>query len=167
VTETAVEDGSISRLRGLIKDVKYALLTTHGAGGALHSRPLTTLEWEFDGTAWFLVSRTSRLAAELGDEAEVSLAYASPDEHTFVSLIGRGRIRPDPVRARELWNPWAQLFFPGGPESPEVGVLRVDVRTAEYWTGPDGLVDKVVGTARALIGKDPSGLGHHARIDLG
>ena len=166
MNETVVEQGSISRLRELIKDVKYALLTTRGADGEMHSRPLTTLDWEFDGVAWFLVSRTSRLAAELGEESEVNLAYASPDDDRFVSLTGKGQIRHDPERARQLWNPWAGVFF-RGPEDPEVGVLRIQVRTAEYWTGPDNLVDKVVGTARAMIGKDPSGLGHHARIDLG
>ena len=72
----------------------------------------------------------------------------------------------DPARASELWNRWAEMFFPGGPDSPEVGVLRVDVRSAEYWTGPNDLIEKMTGTARALVAKDPSGLGHHARIDF-
>ncbi len=162
-----VEQGSIDKLRELIKDIKYALLTTRGAEGSLHTRPLTTLEWEFDGTAWFLVSRESRLAAELSDASEVNLAYASPEDSTFVSLTGRAQVTRDPGRARELWNRWADAFFPGGADDPDVGVLRVEARSAEYWTGPDNIVDKVTGTARALIGKDPSGLGHHARINLG
>jgi general stress protein 26 len=97
---------------------------------------------------------------------EVNLAYASPEDDTFASLAGRAQVLQDPARARELWNRWAEMFFPGGPDSPEVGVLRVDVRSAEYWTGPDDLVEKVTGTARALIAKDPTGLGHHARIEF-
>ena len=72
----------------------------------------------------------------------------------------------DPARASELWNRWAEMFFSGGPDSPEVSVLRVDVRSAEYWTGPNDLIEKMTGTARALVAKDPSGLGHHARIDF-
>ncbi len=162
----AVEQGSVDELRELIKEVKYALLTTAARDGTLHSRPLTTLDWEFDGVAWFLVRRDSRLADEVGATPEVNLAYASPEDDTFVSLAGRAQVLHDPARARALWNRWAEMFFPGGPESAEVGVLRVNVRSAEYWTGPNDLVEKVTGAARALVAKDPSGLGHHARIDF-
>ena len=161
-----VEQGSMEDLCKLIKNVKYALLTTTSAEGALHSRPLTTLDWEFDGVAWFLVPRDSRLATELGATPEVNLAYASPADDTFVSLAGRAQVLQDPARAQALWNRWAEMFFPGGPASPEVGVLRVEARSAEYWTGPNDLIEKMTGAARALVAKDPSGLGHHARIDF-
>jgi general stress protein 26 len=161
-----VEQGSLEHLRKLIKDVKYALLTTAAPDGALHTRPLTTLDWEFDGVAWFLVARDSRLATEVGAVPEVNLAYASPEDDTFVSLAGRAQVLQDPARARELWNRWAEMFFPDGPESPEVGMLRVDARSAEYWTGPHDLIEKVTGAARAFVAKDPSDLGHHARIDF-
>ena len=161
-----VEQGSMERLRKMIKDVKYALLTTAAADGSLHSRPLTTLDWDFDGVAWFLVPRDSRLASELTRSPDVNLAYASPEEDTFISLAGRAQVQQNPARARELWNRWAEMFFPDGPESPEVGVLRVEIRSAEYWTGPNDLVEKVTGAAKALVEKDPSGLGHHARIEF-
>jgi len=161
-----VEQGSIEQLRKMIKDVKYALLTTAAPDGSLHSRPLTTLDWDFDGVAWFLVPRDSRLASELTRSPDVNLAYASPEEDTFISLAGRAQVQQNPARARELWNRWAEMFFPDGPESPEVGVLRVEIRSAEYWTGPNDLVEKVTGAAKALVEKDPSGLGHHARIEF-
>ena len=161
-----VEQGSIEQLRKMIKDVKYALLTTAATDGSLHSRPLTTLDWDFDGVAWFLVPRDSRLVSELTRSPDVNLAYASPEEDTFISLAGRAQVQQNPARARELWNRWAEMFFPDGPESPEVGVLRVEIRSAEYWTGPNDLVEKVTGAAKALVEKDPSGLGHHARIEF-
>ena len=161
-----VEQGSMERLRKMIKDVKYALLTTAATDGSLHSRPLTTLDWDFDGVAWFLVPRDSRLVSELTRSPDVNLAYASPEEDTFISLAGRAQVQQNPARARELWNRWAEMFFPDGPESPEVGVLRVEIRSAEYWTGPNDLIEKVTGAAKALVEKDPSGLGHHARIEF-
>jgi general stress protein 26 len=163
---TKIEQGSTEHLRKLIKDVKYALLTTATRDGTLHSRPLTSLDWEFDGVAWFLVPRDSRLVTEVSAIPDVNLAYAAPEDDTFVSLAGRAQVLQDPARARELWNRWAQMFFPRGPDSPEVGVLRVEVRSAEYWTGPNDLVEKVTGATRARVARDPSGLGHHARIDF-
>jgi general stress protein 26 len=42
------------RLRELIQDVKYAMFTTRSVDGTLTSRPMTTLQTEFDGTLWFI-----------------------------------------------------------------------------------------------------------------
>jgi general stress protein 26 len=109
----APEAGSVEKLRELIKDVEYALVTTHGEGGALHSRPLTTLDWEFDGIAWFLIAARSRLADELAANEHVNVAYGDPDSGKFVALEGRGRVLRDSQRAKELWNPWAEAFFHG------------------------------------------------------
>jgi general stress protein 26 len=159
-----IEKGSIDQVRELIADMKYALLTKRNADGSIYSRPLTTLDWEFDGVAWFLVPRSSRVGMELREPCEVNVAYASPDDHTFVSLCGRGRVFHDSERAGELWNLWAAAFFPRGPTDPDVGVLRVDVGSAEYWMDPHNLLDSL--PLRALMAKDPAGLAHHARIDL-
>lgn len=96
----------------------------------------------------------------------MKLPYASLGDDTFVSLAGSARVVHDAKRAAELWNRWAEMFFLDGPASPGVGVLRVDVKSAEYWTGPNDSAKKVTAAAKALIAKDPSGLAHHARIDF-
>ena len=41
------------KLRELIKDIKYAMLTTTEDDGTLRSRPMATLQTEFDGDLWF------------------------------------------------------------------------------------------------------------------
>ena len=56
--------------------------------------------------------------------------------NTYVSVSGEARVRHDPSRATELWNGWADGFFPGGPDVPNVGVLEVTVRSAQYWDIP-------------------------------
>ena len=155
-----IEEGSLDELTGLIEDAKYALVTTRSDTGVLHSRPLTTLDVDFDGTAWFLIESDSRVAQEVREQPMVNLAYALPDDDKFVSIVGTAEVRNDPARARELWNRWAETWFPGGPTSPDVGVLRVQANVAEYWTGADSMLDK----AAALLKKDPSKMGRHAKI---
>ena len=73
-----VEQGSIEALRKMIKDVKYALLTTASGDGTLHSRPLTTLDWAFDGVAWFLVARL--IVSRLGRGRFDLAAQDEPDQ---------------------------------------------------------------------------------------
>ena len=46
----------VRKLDQLIRDVKFAMLTTIDANDELVSRPLTTLEVDFNGTLWFMVA---------------------------------------------------------------------------------------------------------------
>ena len=43
----------VRRLAELIKDARFAMLTTVAPDGSLRSRPMATQEVEFDGDLWF------------------------------------------------------------------------------------------------------------------
>ncbi|HEY7412789.1 MAG TPA: pyridoxamine 5'-phosphate oxidase family protein, partial [Vicinamibacteria bacterium] len=47
--DAAPAEGSPKKLRKLIKDIRIAMLTTVGADGGLHSRPMRTSEVSRDG----------------------------------------------------------------------------------------------------------------------
>ena len=38
--------------------------------------------------------------------------------------------------AQALWNQEQQAWWPGGPNDPNVRVMRVDLARAEMWDGP-------------------------------
>ena len=54
-------NGSVKKLRKLMKDIRTAMLTTTARDGSLRSRPMTTSEVEFDGTLWFIARTGSGL----------------------------------------------------------------------------------------------------------
>ncbi len=142
----------VQKVLGLIKDVKYAMLTTTASDGTLHSRPLTTLEAEFDGDLRFIVAADSDLAQEVRARSQVNLGYADPRGNTYVSVSGDARVTHDPTKAKALWNGWADGFFPGGPDDPQVGVLEVQVRSAQYWSIPGGVLGKITAYVKAVSG---------------
>ena len=41
-----------------------------------------------------------------------------------------GRVLRDPEKARQLWNVAASVWFPRGPEDPNLAVLEIDVERA-------------------------------------
>lgn len=142
----------VKKLLALIEDVKYAMLTTRDPSGALVSRPLTTLDTEFDGRLRFLVAADSDLAREARADPQVNLGYADPRGSAYVSVTGEARVQRDPARAKALWNPWADAFFPGGPDDPNVAVLEVVVRSAQYWHVPGGVLGKITAYVKVLAG---------------
>lgn len=157
---------NVRKLDQLIRDVKFAMLTTRNANCELVSRPLTTLEVDFNGALWFMVAADSQFVRELEDDPEINLAYASPEHGKFVSVSGIGRILRDPEKARQLWNVAASVWFPQGPDDPNLAVLEVDVTKAEYWDTPGGTVQRLIGFAKAKLTGDTSGLGEHRTVEV-
>ena len=151
MADSAHDAAQVKKVLELIRDVKYVMLTTSDASGALVSRPLTTLEANFDGTLRFLVAADSDLALDVQERPQVNLGYADPKGSAYVSVSGEAEVRRDPARAKALWNPWAQAFF-SGPDDPNVGVLEVAVRSAQYWHIPGGVLGKITAYVKVLTG---------------
>jgi len=158
------EDG-VAKIAGMIKDIQIAMLTTVGADGTLHSRPMATQRTPFDGELLFLTGEDSGKVHEIEQESEVALTYVDP-RHTFLTLAGRASISNDRGLIAELWNPSYQAWFPEGKDDPQIRVLRVRVERAEYWEAPsNAVVRNVKILARAVTGgKTP--VGDHARVAL-
>src|SRR6185312_6179832 len=50
---------NLDTIRGIMKDVRTAMLTTVSEDGSLHSHPMTTQQADFDGDCWFIASDSS------------------------------------------------------------------------------------------------------------
>ena len=156
----------VRKLDQLIRDLKFAMLTTMDANDELVSRPLTTLEVDFNGTLWFMVAADAPFVRDVEDHPEVNLAYASPEQGKFVSVSGVGRVLRDTEKARQLWNVAASIWFPHGPEDPNLAVLEINVEKAEYWDSPGGTVQRLLGFAKAKLTGDKSALGEHRTVEV-
>ncbi|AMV40627.1 pyridoxamine 5'-phosphate oxidase family protein [Planctomyces sp. SH-PL62] len=126
-------DTTIRQVAMMLRGIKVAMLTTEAPDGSLHSRPMATQEVEFDGTLWFFTKASSAKVDEIRRDAEVNVSYASPEDHRYVSLAGRASLVRDPEKLRELWTPSNRVWFAQGLDDPDLALLRVDVRIAQYW----------------------------------
>ncbi len=124
-----------TKLWGLIKDIKFAMFTARHDDGQLHSRPMTTQNRDNDrqNVLWFFMSRSGQPVADLVQFPEVNVAYADPDEDSYVSISGRARVVEDLERKKALWSTPAQAWFSAGPEDPDLALVEVEIVCAEYW----------------------------------
>lgn len=156
-----------ARLRDLIGDMKFAMLTTRAIDGTLSSRPMTTLETEFDGTLWFLAAADSLKALDIEQRPKVNLGYAAPERGRYVSVSGTARVLRDRARAHQLWQPQFQTWFPGGPDDENVAVLQVEITSADYWEAPGGRAEQVYAIERATEGdRDAPGKQTHVEFSV-
>ena len=107
----------------LIKDIGIALLTTRGADGRFHARPLAASQKAFDGELWFITQEGSPKLSELLSEPNVLVAYSDPKRQRYVSVSGRADIRIDPAKVHEIWDTNQRLWFPKGPDEDDIRLI--------------------------------------------
>jgi general stress protein 26 len=137
---SAKANGSVKKLRKLMKDIRIAMLTTVARDGSLHSRPMMTSDVEFDGNLWFIASGRSALAEEITGNPNVNAAYANAKGSRYISVSGKGSFVRDEDKLKALWTGKHKAWFPEGKKNSDLTLLRIEVQFAEYW---DATADSV------------------------
>ena len=153
----------------LIKDTRFAMFTTRHANGHLHSRPMTTQNSKVDedDSLWFFMSASSDPVADFRAEPTVNVAYANPAKDSYVSVSGTAEVVDDAERRKRLWNKLNDAWFPGGPNDPDVALVRVRITHANYWDVKESKVVQFWQMARAAVtGKPPSDMGRHGEVRM-
>ena len=157
-------DSEIKHLASIIKGIRFAMLTTTEQDGSLHSRPMTTQDVEFDGDLWFFTRAGAPKVSEAETHHQVNVSFADPDASKFVSASGSAQLVKDPAKLKQYWKPAYKVFFPEGLDDPELALLKVNVRTAEYWDSAGTKLGRAFDFARAYLTKDAGKLGQHAKV---
>jgi general stress protein 26 len=166
MSEHETREAKIEKVRELIGDIDFAMLTTVRPDGSLHSRPMAAQGGEFDGVLWFFTSASSHKVDDVERNHRVNVAFASPDEQKYISLSGEAQLVRDRARIEELWNPFYTAWFPEGVDDPDVALLRVEVDSAEYWEGRSSTVAHIFGLAKAALTGEPANVGENEAVKL-
>jgi general stress protein 26 len=135
----------VATLNGLIKDIDFAMLTTIRPDGSLHSCPMATHEVDADAVIWFFSHINTEKVEAIRTDHRVNLAYSDGDSQRYVSVTGRCELVRDHVKAKQLWKPVYQTWFPKGIDDPNLILLKVHVQEAAYWHEEQGRMVKVLG----------------------
>lgn len=166
MADTDSNENINKKLHDLIKDIRFAMLTTVEEDGTLRSRPMATQEFEFDGDLWFFTAAHAPKVDEVQHNQHVNVSYAEPKDQKYVSISGTAQLVRDRAKIEELWNPLFKAWFPQGLDDPELALLKVSVDKAEYWDSPSSKVVRLVGFAKALLtGKQIGNPGDNAKIE--
>ena len=152
-----------TQLAALIEHMHIAMLTTVDEKGVLVSRPMAPLEMESDGSIWFF---TDIHTAKVKQLEALNLSFTDADRGTYVSISGSGEINTDHALIARLWTPAAKPWFPDGPDSPNLCLIKVTPRVAEYWDTPHSMMVRLFAMAASVVTGKPIGLGEHDVLTL-
>ena len=160
-------NADFQKLREMIKEIDFCMLTTVDENNDLHSRPMSlNREVDQEGNMWFFTSSNSHKVSELTRTPKCSVSFSKPEDNRFVSITGKAELVTDKQKIKELWKPELKIWFPEGPDQPDVALLRVGIEKAEYWDSPSSTVATVVSFVSALVKGESAGWGENKKLDL-
>ena len=159
-------DRSLEKIRDLIKDINFCMLTTID-DGYLRSRPMAVNgQVEANGDLWFFTYGSSHKMTEVDRHEQVNVSFSAPDKQCYVSLSGTGELVKDRAKMQEFWKPELKAWFPQELDEPDIALLKVTATKAEYWDAPAGWVAKTVGFVKAVVTGEQENMTENAKIDL-
>ena len=154
----AQSSAALTQLGKLIEHIPVAMLTIQDSEGRLVSRPMSPLEMDVNGTLWFFTDVNSSKVEQL---RKVNLSFADPARASYVSLAGHGQLEIDPAHIQQLWSPFMKPWFPEGPDSANLALLKFVPESAEYWDAPHSKMVRMAAMAASVVAGKPVGLGDH------
>ncbi|WP_159698471.1 pyridoxamine 5'-phosphate oxidase family protein [Arthrobacter sp. 18067] len=158
------EEQGISKVVDIINDAKIGMLTTVNEAGALVSRPLAVQDVKDDGDMWFFTGLGTSQVAHVRQDPRVNVSFGKNTE--WVSVAGTAEVVTDRQKIHEMWNPVVEAWYPDGPETPEVCLLRVDSESAEYWTSPGGTAATVLQWIKSKVTHSRFSVGESGTVEL-
>lgn len=134
---------TIEELAKKMKDIDFAMLSTHTKNGAIGSRPMSNnREVEYDGDAWFFADDTTLMVADIGADPKVSLGYQGSSgilglRPFFLAVEGEASLVRDKSLFAEHWTKGLERWWPDGIDTPGLVLIKVSGERAHYWDGED------------------------------
>jgi general stress protein 26 len=157
--------GNIDRVWDIIEKVSVCMLTTQFAGG-LRARPLEARPDRDAGAIFFVTDIHSAKEHEIETNPNVGLTFIDPSSKAYLSITGRACVMRDAEKTKRAWRKTDEVWWRGGPNDPEVCLLRIEPLTAELWEGPASAAVTVFEFTKArLTGEEPK-LGENRKVTV-
>ena len=131
MAEAGGSSADMQEIERLISSFSTAMLVTESCDGDLRARPMAIAGRHEPAMLYFLTRREDEKLKELAHRADVSVVMQRNDQ--YLSISGRARLVDDSDLVEQAWSASARLWFPQGPEDPNVELFCVEPGFAESW----------------------------------
>ncbi len=122
----------------VLGEFETAVLTTRGADGHLHARPMELQGHDGAEAVWFATSRDSDKCGDIQHDPQVGLSFHQGAHGAdYLSIPGRAELVDDRSKIHELWRAGWRGWFPEGPDQADLVLIKVVPEHVE-WVKPRG-----------------------------
>ena len=153
----------IQHIVDFVNRTRVGMRGTREATGKLVSRPMTVVDVAPGEDLHFFTDRDTSPVRDVRAHDAVNVAFVG--DHEWVSISGAAEVVEDQQVIEALWSDALKAFYPDGPATPGLVVLRVRTETAEHWRSP-GTVATALRWAKAQVTGEQVDAGESRVVDL-
>jgi general stress protein 26 len=134
---------TLAELSEKMKDIDFAMLSTHTRGGAIGSRPMSNnREVDYNGDSYYFTWAHSLMVEDIGRDPKVSLSFLGKSgllglRPFFVAVEGEAQVVRDKAQFAEHWTKDLDRWFEQGIDTPDMVMIHVRATRVHYWDGED------------------------------
>ena len=119
MSEQLKSEDAVKKFKELVESVNICMFTTLDDQNDIFSRPMSTVQIDDEGNAWFFTNEFSEKIQEVSKDNAVTLIYSHPGKNVYVSVKGTCTVVLNKKKIEELWNPILKAWFPLGIDDPK------------------------------------------------
>lgn len=112
----------IQKASELLKRCQAVTFATVNGEGFPRPVPVKTLRTDDALTIWFATGIDSEKVAHIRRNMRTGASFYDRDDS--VSLIGHAEVVTDPETLCDMWQPWLEAHFPGGPSDANYCLIK-------------------------------------------
>ena len=159
------EHNFLGRAWEIIERTRIGMLTTQFSGG-LRARPLEVRADIEAGLIWFVTDVRGAKDDEINVANDVGLVLIDEDNRAHLSITGRATATRDSAKAKEIWKGTDDIWFPSGPDDPNLLLLRFEPNSAELWEGQSGALGVTFEFAKTRLTDERRNLGENRKVTV-
>lgn len=134
---------SLADLSEKMRDIDFAMLSTHTESGAIAARPMSNnREVDYDGDSYYFTWDQSRMVEDIDRDPQVGLSFLGKSgllgmRPFFVAVEGRADLIRDKAKFADHWTKDLDRWFEQGIDTPGVVMIKVRAERVHYWDGED------------------------------
>ena len=147
--------------RETVAKVTWCFVVTSNPTGAPNARIVRPGPLRDDWSIGFMTERACRKVVEIVRAGRFTMAFQFDPELAYVTLQGQPQIVEDVAVKRAVWSPESQRFHPGGPEDPNVVIVRLRVDRIELYNAQRGVQPVPIGLCSMVLERSADGWSQH------
>lgn len=138
-----MSDRTLADLAKAMRDIDFAMLTTHAVRGRIGARPMSNNgEVAYEGTSYFFTWKQSRMVADIKRDKRVALSFAGSKGFLgkppiFIAVQGDAALITDKSAFAEHWNKDLERWFKDGIDTKGLVMIEVRATRINFWDGED------------------------------
>ena len=134
---------TLAELAEKMRDIDFAMLSTHTANGAIGARPMSNnREVEYDGDSYYFTWENALMVADIGRDPTVALTFQGKAgllgmRPFFVAVEGDADVIRDKARFEKHWSKGLDRWFEQGVYTPGLVMIHVRATRMHYWDGEE------------------------------